>query len=361
MASQLSHARWGEAIRATVALWLFVLMIFLPIIIQRHGKEPWTGVALDCSTILYSIALALGMFAIYRATITVPSPARVLVRAGTVIALAALNTTMDLIFQGWVADHVAAAWASLPTDFGRAYSSTFNYMLVFSVNMILFHLNYTRRAGIARERRLAAANSAAQGAQLAALRYQLNPHFLFNALNSVSALIVTKRNDDAEAMTEKLSRFLRRSLNADPAELIPLEEEFALTEDYLDIESVRFGDRLIVSVDCADAACRVLVPSFLVQPLVENAIKHGVSPSRQPVAIDIGAAISDGALRITVANDLAPPGSNAEDLADGDGEGLDNVRRRIEAVYGQRVALTAGVAGNRFVVTIAIPEAQLAN
>ena len=76
------------------------------------------------------------------------------------------------------------------------------------------------------------------------MRYQLNPHFLFNALNSISALIVTGRNKDAEAMTDKLSSFLRSSLNADPTALIPLEEELALTEEYLEIESVRFGERL---------------------------------------------------------------------------------------------------------------------
>ena len=151
----------------------------------------------------------------------------------------------DLLFQGWIADHVVNAWHSLPTDFGRAYSSMLNYILVFGVNMILFHVNYARRPAIQPG---AAASprptSAAQQAQLAALRYQLNPHFLFNALNSISALIVTRRNEDAEAMTDKLSSFLRTSLNADPTALIPLEEELALTEEYLDIESVRFGERL---------------------------------------------------------------------------------------------------------------------
>ena len=150
----------------------------------------------------------------------------------------------DLMFQGWIADHVVQAWQSLPADFSRAYSSTLNYILVFGVNMILFHVNYARRAGIQQERRIAEANMAAQQAQLAALRYQLNPHFLFNSLNSISALIVTGRNKDAEAMTSRLSDFLRSSLNADPSELIPLDEELALTEEYLEIESVRFGERL---------------------------------------------------------------------------------------------------------------------
>ena len=224
--------------------------------------------------------------------------------------------------------------------------------------MVLFHVNYARRAGLQQERRLAEANMAAQQAQLAALRYQLNPHFLFNSLNSISALIVTKRNKDAEEMTDRLSSFLRSSLNADPAELIPLDEELALTEEYLAIESVRFGDRLGIAVHCADDACHALVPSFLVQPLVENAVKHGVARSSAPVEIAIDAEIRNGALRITVANCLTEAGGEELRGTEGAGVGLDNVRHRLQAVFGKRASLTAGPAGGRFVATIAIPERQ---
>ena len=253
------------------------------------------------------------------------------------------------------------AWRNLPADFSRAYSSTLNYILVFGVNMILFHVNYARRAAIQQERHLAEANVAAQQAQLAALRYQLNPHFLFNSLNSISALIVTGRNKDAEAMTDKLSSFLRSSLNADPTALIPLEEELALTEEYLDIEGVRFGDRLNVNVDCSAEACTALVPSFLVQPLVENAVKHGVARSSAPVAIEIDAAIDGGCLCIKVANCVAD--TESEPLRDnaGAGVGLANVERRLQAVFGKRASLDAVRENGRFVATICIPEIQQAN
>jgi sulfur relay (sulfurtransferase) DsrF/TusC family protein len=334
MPSLKSHARWDEALRSTVALWLFVLFVFLPVIIRRHHGEPWTGVALDCSTIIVSMGLAMVMFLASRATIGMPALIRLPLRASAVIVTAAANTTFDLLFQGWIADHVYQAWQSLPADFSRAYSSMFNYIMVFGVNMILFHVNYARRAGIQQERRIAEANMAAQQAQLAALRYQLNPHFLFNSLNSISALIVTGRNKDAEAMTNRLSGFLRSSLYADPTGLIPLDEELALTEEYLDIESVRFGERLVASVDCAPDACAALVPSFLVQPLVENAVKHGVARSSAPIEIEIGAAIVEGRLLITVANCLAPADADA-------GEAQFN----------------AGPVDGRFVATISIPEA----
>ena len=361
MPSLKSHARWTEALRSTLALWLFVLFIFLPIIIRRHAGEPWTGVAIDCSTIIVSIGLAMIMFLASRATIDWPPLIRLPLRALAVLVAADVNTAFDLMFQGWIANHFVDAWHSLPTDFTRAYSSMLNYILVFGVNMILFHVNYARRAAIQQERHLAEANVAAQQAQLAALRYQLNPHFLFNSLNSISALIVTGRNKDAESMTNRLSAFLRTSLNANPTELVPLDEELALTEEYLDIESVRFGERLSISVDCAGEACDALVPSFLVQPLVENAVKHAVARSRAPVEIRIHAMMEGGTLRIEVANCLIPGDADEPAVGANAGVGLDNVRHRLAAVFGKRATLTAGEAGGRFVATIRIPEVQRAH
>jgi LytS/YehU family sensor histidine kinase len=157
-------------------------------------------------------------------------------------------------------------------------------------------------------------------------------------------------------MTEKLSSFLRSSLNAEPSELIPLEEELALTEEYLSIESVRFGDRLDIDVQCADDACHALVPSFLVQPLVENAVKHGVARSTAPIEVRIEAVLTNGALRITVANDIAKDDSDELPDSDGAGVGIENVRHRLNAVFGKRASLTAGMEGERFVATILIPN-----
>jgi hypothetical protein len=360
MQSSRSHAVWSDAIRSTVALWMFVLLVFLPAIIQRHRGEHWTGILLDCSTVIVSMGFAMLMFLTSRATVGLPYWTRLPLRAASVLFFASLNTMFDLLFQGWIADHVNDAWRNLPSDFSRAYSSTLNYILVFGVNMILFHVSYARRAAIQQERQLAEAQLAAQQAQLAALRYQLNPHFLFNALNSISALIVTKRNDDAEEMTEKLSSFLRTSLNAEPSELIPLEEELSLTEEYLSIESVRFGDRLGIDVQCSEEACNALVPSFLVQPLVENAVKHGVARSTTPVEIRIAAALDHGALKVTVSNDITREDAVELPDSEGAGVGIDNVRHRLQAVFGKRASLSAGQVGGRFVATISIPNVALA-
>ena len=359
MPSSKNHALVSDALRSTVALWLFVLLVFLPAIIKRHTGEDWTGVAIDCSTILVSIGFAMLMFLTSRATVSLPYWTRLPLRAASVLFFASVNAVFDLLFQDWIAENFDAAWHNLPNDFNRFYGSALNYILVFGVNMILFHVNYARRAAIQQERQLAEAQLSAQQAQLAALRYQLNPHFLFNALNSISALIVTKRNEDAEAMTEKLSSFLRSSLNAEPSELIPLDEELALTEEYLQIESVRFGDRLGVNVHCSDDACHALVPSFLVQPLVENAVKHGVARSVERVEIGIEAQMKDGALRITVTNSIWMGTALNLPHASGTGTGIENVRHRLQAVFGKRASLTAGPVDDRYVATISIPNVTM--
>ena len=148
MPSLKSHARWGEALRSTLALWLFVLFIFLPVIVRRHAGEPWTGTAIDCSTIIVSIGFAMLMFLASRATIDWPPMLRLPLRALAVLVAAGANTVFDLMFQGWIANHFVEAWRTLPADFTRAYSSMLNYILVFGVNMILFHVNYARRAAI---------------------------------------------------------------------------------------------------------------------------------------------------------------------------------------------------------------------
>ena len=126
------------------------------------------------------------------------------------------------------------------------------------------------------QRRAAEAESAAQTAQLQALRYQINPHFLFNTLNSLSSLVMTGRTDRAEAMLLALSTFFRTSLSLDPAANVTLAEEIDLQRLYLDIEKARFPDRLHVEIDVPEELEQARLPALLLQPIVENAIKYGV-------------------------------------------------------------------------------------
>ncbi|MEQ8405132.1 MAG: histidine kinase [Oceanicaulis sp.] len=208
------------------------------------------------------------------------------------------------------------------------------------------------------ERQLYQSIMLAQDSQLKMLRFQLNPHFLFNTLNAVSALLMDKRGADADAMINKLARFLRHTLDASPTDEALLSEEVAVQRLYLEIEKVRFEDRLNVTVDmahdCADAA----VPMLILQPLLENAIKYAVARSLQPVEIRLTARrANDGRLELSVCDTGAKPDPGPPAIApEGGGVGLRNVAGRLRALYADRAELDAGPrAGGGFTATVRLP------
>ena len=189
------------------------------------------------------------------------------------------------------------------------------------------------------QRRLADAESAAQAAQVRALRYQVNPHFLFNTLNSLSSLMMTGRADRAEAMLLALSTFFRSSLSLDPTADVSLAEEIGLQRLYLDIEKARFPDRLHVEIDVPPELEPARLPAMILQPLVENAIKYGVSKSRKAVVIRIEARPLDNhRMVVEISNRLKNGGKDELPAAthEGTGLGLTNVCQRLEARFGGR-------------------------
>ena len=193
----------------------------------------------------------------------------------------------------------------------------------------------------AADRRAAAFAREAQEAQLRALRYQINPHFLFNTLNSLSALVLSHRTDIAERMLMNLSTFFRTTLTADPTADIFLEEEIALQRLYLDIEQVRFPDRLRIETDVPDALKSARVPVLILQPVVENAIKYGVARSRGAVTVRISAFEEAGRLHLKVKDDgNAPPALFDEE--ESTGVGLGNVCQRLSARYGNQAGCFHG-------------------
>lgn len=194
-----------------------------------------------------------------------------------------------------------------------------------------------------RERKLAAAREEALNAQMRALRYQINPHFLFNTLNSIAGLIEEGAAHRAERMVLSLSTFLRTTLELDPLSDVPLADELALQREYLEIERERFPDRLHFAIDADDNVQQALVPSFILQPLVENAIKHGVGRSSRPVAIRIIARKNADRLWLAVENEL---GLNGKPTA-GFGIGLRNVAQRLSARFGDDGRLSAGPTSDR--------------
>jgi two-component system LytT family sensor kinase len=207
-----------------------------------------------------------------------------------------------------------------------------------------------------RERDLRAARLEVDLAEskLANLEGRLRPHFLFNTLNSIAALI---REDPvaAEAMLGQLSDLLRASLKADPGREVRLDEELQLVEQYLSIQRARFQDRLTISVDVGEDARRGYVPHLILQPLVENAVRHGIAPRESGGAVWVYAEHTGDRLRITVEDDGVGMGSSPPSLA-GTGLGLSSVRSRLTHLYGedQRIeVVTRRPSGTR--VSIDIP------
>jgi sensor histidine kinase YesM len=228
------------------------------------------------------------------------------------------------------------AWAYNLPDLIETY-------LYFLVEFTAWSALYATVVGSAqlrdRERRLAQAESAAHQAQLSALRLQIQPHFLFNTLNTLSGLIALGRSAQAEQLILDLSSLMRRTLATAPDQLELLSEEMRAQIMYLTIEQTRFPDRLEVRCEADEACMSALAPSMILQPLVENAVKHGLAPSEGPVSITLGAARRGETLELWVSNCPAPSAAAA---TPGFGIGLKNVSERLKALFGERARLEQG-------------------
>ncbi|MES2904366.1 MAG: histidine kinase [Pseudomonadota bacterium] len=213
------------------------------------------------------------------------------------------------------------------------------------------------------QRRAAAAESAAQTAQVRALRYQVNPHFLFNTLNSLSSLVMTGRTERAEEMLLALSTFFRTSLSLNPTADVTLAEEIDLQRLYLEIEKIRFPSRLKVIIDVPPEYENVRLPALILQPLVENAIKYGVSSTSDVVTLTIAARPLDGdRLQLSVTNSGATGetkrrGRRDSDRIEGTGVGLANVCQRLEARFGSKATCDYGpLEEGGFEVRLTLPR-----
>ena len=210
----------------------------------------------------------------------------------------------------------------------------------------------------AAERREGEFRQAARAAELRSLRYQVNPHFLFNTLNSLSALILTGKNDRAEEMVQSIAGFYRRSLTDDPTADLSLKEEVELQSTYLEIEAVRFPDRLHTRIEVPDELLEACVPGMILQPLVENSVKYAVAASSSPTTITISAREEFNRLVISVSDD--GPGAEANGNGNGGngqshGIGLINVRQRLEARFGDDVQITSGPVDGGYATHIRLP------
>jgi LytS/YehU family sensor histidine kinase len=268
----------------------------------------------------------------------------ILAHAGLFVALSFADTLFD---TWWYATLTRSPWRPfLPAVLTQSNTNLFSYAVV---AVAFYALNYYRAY---RERSLATARLEAQLArtQLDALRARLHPHFLFNTLNAIAALI----HQDVEAadrMLARLSELLRTAIASGGAHEVPLADEVAFTERYLEIERIRFSDRLEVRLDVTADAYAAAVPQLLLQPLVENAVRHGIAPRAGRGRIDVSAYRDRGDLVLTVRDNGV--GSRGR-LHDGTGLGV--TRERLRQMYGNAARIRSGdLPDGGFEVHIVLP------
>jgi two-component system LytT family sensor kinase len=223
----------------------------------------------------------------------------------------------------------------------------------------------------ASERREGEFRRAAKASELRSLRYQVNPHFLFNTLNSLSALVMTGKAERAEEMIQTISNFYRHSLADDPTSDVELADEFALQRHYLDIEQVRFPARLRTKFDLPPALVGARIPGMILQPLIENSVKYAVAPFIEPVTITLAARVEYGRLVVSVSDDgqvhkadddvFGPDDGGGDDFGigvngkRGFGIGLVNVRDRLAARFGNEASITSGPTENGYLTELRLP------
>jgi len=257
------------------------------------------------------------------------------------IASSAWIAFLEEAFNPWLTDKMP----DFLTLWGVRFEENLLSFIVLYVTVLAVTFALRTRGQMARQREVLVQ------ARLDALRLQIEPHFLFNSLNAVVSLIREKRDADAIQVTVELSDLLRRVLDDSSRQLVPLFEEMDFLRKYLDIQKVRFGDRLGIVIERAPDLAMAQVPALLLQPLAENAIKHGIGRRVEGGRLDITVARIEDRLKIAMENDGPPLPPSRED-----GIGLANIRARLHSLYGEEAALDiADGAPGRVLVTVSLP------
>lgn len=326
----------GRRVLLYVLAWTLILALLAAIL--------WVSGGADWQTVVRGLAPACALFGFICLTPWYLCRVRPLRQPHRAIAPSlGAAVTGSAIF-------VAAAWIASPL-------LAPHLPLLFALGVLLYllstGLHYAAIASVEQreaESHAAEARALARESQLQALKFQLNPHFLFNSLHSIAAL-ATLDGTRAREMCIRLADFLRSSLSLGDRESIPLREELALARGYLEVERVRFGARLNVE-ERIDSACQdCLVPALLLQPLVENAVKHGVAGLVEGGAIRLSASRAGVGVTIEIENAFDPEST----LAPRDGLGLAHVRRRLAMRYGDDAFFSARADGAVYRVSLRLP------
>lgn len=329
--------------------WFGALILRTATVIANEKPGMFLVQILISAVIGYSISLFLSV--IFRLVID----RRPIITWTTTVFAVALGTALYAYIDAWVLLTIR------PNSEGAAFTQLLfaslyiDGLLLGAWSALYYAINYFVRAEEQADQMLRL-EAAATSAQLTMLRYQLNPHFLFNTLNSISTLVLLKHTEQANAMLSRLSSFLRFTLINEAEAKVPLSQEVETLKLYLDIEKMRFEERLRAEFIVDPRVQNALIPSLLLQPLVENAIKYAVTPKEEGADIVIGIQLVGEKLHISV-SDTGPglqPGQQDSTLSTG--VGMANTRERLMQAYGENQSFEHRVKPNGgFEVLIEMP------
>lgn len=334
--------------RSRVWVWLQILIAWLPVwalfAILIDTSHPGVGARGAAAAAFFSIgvAAALGIF-VQRLTERVRWRYPLRVRFVAIHAVAAFVFSAAWLELTFALEYVVHLQQGIPFINPPPVFMVMGVWLYLIVAGASYAVQATERAS--------KAEALAARSQLAALRAQLNPHFLFNALHTVVQLIPLDPRLAATA-AEQLAGLLRTGIEED-RDLVPLAEEMAFVERYIGLERIRFGDRLDVTIDMSADSRDALVPSFALQSLVENAVRHGAEPREEPTRVVIEGARNDGAVRLSVSD--TGGGASSGTLNRESGTGLARLRERLFALYGKAAHLDVSSRPDGFTATIVLP------
>lgn len=322
----------------------------LRVITGFANQQPWTFIIPLMISMITGYSLTLIMSVAFHDLMN----RRPFVTWTVTIAVIAVATILYAFIDAWVFQLQGRNPDSSFTVLLLAASS-FDAIVLAAWSALYFAINYYLQLEEQADK-LMLLDAQATSAQLAMLRYQLNPHFLFNTLNSISTLVLMKQTEPANAMLSRLSAFLRYTLANEPTAQVPLAQEVETLKLYLEIEKMRFEERLRPHFDIDPAVSRARLPSLLLQPVVENAIKYAVTPKEDGADIAIRAQLAGQNVRIIVSD--TGPGLNAmpDRSTVSTGVGLANIRDRLAQAYGENHRFeTSTTPGGGFQVVIEFP------
>jgi two-component system LytT family sensor kinase len=333
-------------------VWTGAMVIYAVVLWRQVGLPPVVSVA-ESALYLYSLMLLLIPVAALserwfaRGLTTMPLVAR---HAVTGLVTVAIWRTLILI-----SDRINVGQNFWEVVYARNWMFQMLFdIAIYSAAIGLTLASQLRARDQDRERREAALILAARDAELGTIRAQFQPHFVLNALNSLLALI-DREPELARTMVVRLADLMKAVFDRQDAATVPLERELDLARAYLDVERIRFGARLSVAFEIDDAARGVMVPPFLLQPLVENAVKHGVAPFTRPGVVRVRAGVRNDRLEICIEDSgHVIPGAGGATSA-GTGRGLSLTRRRLDTLYGQGCELTLDRGPTGTVVRVQLP------